>query len=44
MHYDAGGAVVGYERTNDVTWCHEQREAALSGSVSLAEYLAQRDE
>ena len=41
MHYDAAGAVLGYERTLDVSWCREQHETALSSSTSLAEYLVQ---
>lgn len=40
MRYEAG-SVLGYERTTDVRWCHKQHDAALAGSISLAEYLAQ---
>jgi hypothetical protein len=41
MRYDAAGAVLSYERTTDVGWCREQRDAAMAGSISLAEYLVQ---
>lgn len=39
MRYEAG-SVLGYERTTDVDWCRDQHDAALAGSISLAEYLA----
>lgn len=41
MRYDEASSVFGYERTTDVGWCREQHDAALAGSISLAEYLAQ---
>lgn len=40
MRYEAG-SVLGYERTTDVDWCRDQRDAARARSVSLAEYLVQ---
>jgi hypothetical protein len=42
MHYDADGNILHCERTTELSWCREQREAALSCSISLAEYLASR--
>lgn len=42
MHYGTDGSAPGYERTTDVGWCRDQRDAALSRSMSLAEYLAQQ--
>jgi hypothetical protein len=39
MRYDAAGSVLGYERTTDVGWCRDQRDAAVAASISLAEYL-----
>ncbi|HEV7827771.1 MAG TPA: hypothetical protein VGP04_02760 [Pseudonocardiaceae bacterium] len=41
MHYDPGGAVLGYERSTEVGWCREQHDAAMAASISLAEYLVQ---
>ena len=40
MHYPPDGSLPTYERITDVRWCRDQRDAALSRSVSLAEYLA----
>lgn len=42
MRYGADGSAPSYERTTDVAWCRNQRDTALSRSVSLAEYLAQQ--
>jgi uncharacterized protein DUF6879 len=39
MRYDETGTVLGYERLTDTGWCRDQRDAALAGSISLAEYL-----
>jgi hypothetical protein len=44
IHYhDADGSVRGYERINHISWCKDQRDAALRGSISLAEYLVRGD-
>lgn len=40
MHYDADGAVQGYERIDNPAAEMEQQRLALDQSVSLAEYLA----
>jgi hypothetical protein len=40
IHYDADGAVLGYERTTDTGWCRDQATKAFVASISLAEFLA----
>ena len=42
MLYDPDGNILHCERTTELNWCREQREAALSCSIGLAEYLASR--
>ncbi|MBV9140310.1 MAG: hypothetical protein JO115_05245 [Pseudonocardiales bacterium] len=41
MRYEAG-SVLGYEYTTDIGWCCDQYDDAMAGSISLAEYVAQR--